>query len=192
MQQQRNLWDIISASEFEVPGSPPNEAARGQSRRLWRWFQEEVLQRPEQVEAGGSTKSRDCSADELDTSFIDIDWNLAARVLSADLKKRLESSPTDAHPLLALVAPPGCGIPDVLEAVAREQQLTILAAPPASELLGDENAHSAFSAIVGCVQQSDSGGSAFRAILSASRGGPGIGANRRRAVDVPPPRVARL
>ena len=144
MQQQRNHWEIISASEFEVPGSPPNEAARGQSRRLWRWFQEEVLQRPEKGEAGGSTKSRDCSADELNTSFIDIDWNLAARVVSADLKKRLESSPTDAYPLLALVAPPGCGIPDILEAVAREQQLTILAAPPASELLGDENAHSDF------------------------------------------------
>ncbi len=82
MQQQRNSWEIISASEFEVPGSPPNEAARGQSRRLWRWILEEVLQWPEQVEAGGSTKSRDCSADELDISCNDIDWNLAARVLS--------------------------------------------------------------------------------------------------------------
>ncbi len=102
------------------------------------------MRRPEQVEAGGSTRSRDCSAAELDNSSIDIDWNLAARVVSADLKKRLESSPTDAYPLLALVAPPGCGIPDILEAVAREQQLTILAAPPASELLGDENAHSDF------------------------------------------------
>ena len=144
MQQQRNHWEIISASEFEVPGSPAKEAARGQSRRFWRWFQEEVLQRPEQVEAGGAARSSDCFADELDTSVINIDWNQAARVLFADLKKRLENSPTDAHPLIALVAPPGCGIPDVLEAVAREQQLTILAAPPASELLGDENAYSDF------------------------------------------------
>ncbi len=144
MQQQGNQWEIISASEFEVPGSPPKVAARGQSRRVWRWFQEEVLRRPEQVEEEGSTGAKDCSADELDTSFIDIDWNLAARVLSAGLKKRLANSSTDAHPLLALVAPPGGGIPDILEAVAREQQLTMLAAPPASELLGDENAHSDF------------------------------------------------
>lgn len=144
VQQQGNHWELILASEFEVPGSPPKEAARGQSRRVWRWFQEEVLQRPEQAEAGGSERSRDCSAAELDKSVVDIDWNLAARVLCEDLKKRLANRPTDAHPFLTLVAPPGCGIPDILEAVAREQQLTILVAPPASELLGDETAHSDF------------------------------------------------
>lgn len=144
MQQQLKLWDLVAASNFELPSSTANEAARGHSRRLWRWFQEEVLQRPAQVEASGSTKSRDCSADELDTFFIDIDWNLAARVLSADLKERMENNLADAQPLLAVVAPPGCGIADILESVAREQQLTILAAPPASELLGDENAHSHF------------------------------------------------
>ncbi len=142
MPQQLKLWDLISASEFEVPGSPANEAARGQSRRLWRWFQREVLQRPEQVDAGGSSELRNCSNDELYASSLEIDWNQAARVLSADLQRRLESSSTKDRPSLAVVAAPGSGVPEILEALAREPHFTLLAAPPASELLGDEDAHS--------------------------------------------------
>ena len=144
VQQQLTLWDLVSASDFEVPGTPAKEAARGHSRRLWRWLLGEVLQRPKQVEAGESTRLRNCSADELDTTSPEIDWNEAARLLSADLKERLKTSSTEGSSLLVLVAPPGSGVPDVLEAVAREQQLTILAAPPASELLGDEDAHQRF------------------------------------------------
>ncbi len=192
MQQQGNQWEIISASEFAVPGSPPKEAARGQSRRVWRWFQEEVLRRPEQVEAGGSTKSRDCSADELDTSSIDIDWNLAARVLFGRPEKTVGKQSNGRSSLARSGRSTGLRYPGYSRGCGAGAATYHSCRAAGQRTSWRRECSLGFSAIVGCVQQSDSGGSAFRAILFASRGGPGIGANLRRAVDVPPPRVARL
>ena len=140
MQHELKLWDFIAAADFEIPCPPTSEAARGHSRRLWRWLKCDVLARPKKDESSASTQWQIPSAVELDAAVIEPDWGKAASALSTELNGWFDESP-DHCSVRVLVGPAGSGVASVLHALARERQLKVLAPPPPHAILDDFDAH---------------------------------------------------
>ena len=133
-------WDVIPASDFQVPCSPANEAAKGKSRRLWRWFQEEFLRRSEKSAAGNANKLRNCSDIELEPLTHQIDWERVARDVSEGLTERFETNASDQRRVVAFVGPPGSGIAEILAALAQQRQSPLLEPPETDRILGEMDA----------------------------------------------------
>ena len=137
MQNPLELWDFIPASEFQVPASPPNEAARGHSRRLWRWLKHELLRRPEKDASSESTQRQLPAEDQFESDALEPDWNQAAEALAADLSEWFDTGRSDSRTALTLIGPPGSGVAKLMCSLAQERKLKVLSAPPSHATLDD-------------------------------------------------------
>ncbi len=143
MRQEKKLWEFIPASDFQAPSAPVNEAARGQSRRVWRWFEKHILRRGSENESDAKVQQSRLSSKSLEAASRVPDWHAAAQTLAQHLGEWLGSSQASGSGARALVGPAGCGVPAMLHTLAEVEQLKILAPPSSESLMGNVECHDA-------------------------------------------------
>jgi hypothetical protein len=137
MQPDPQLWKYISATEFSTPVPPVSDAARGGVQRLWTVLKG-VFGRKESHSKHGDEEWCRPSAELLKTLKPQPDWSMAAALLALELGDLwLESAQVD-RPFRVLIGPPGCGVDELLRALARQLSATILEAPDLNFLLTSE------------------------------------------------------
>ncbi len=137
MQNPHTLWDIITASDFEVPVAPSHEAARSQSRRFWRWFKHKLLRLPEKDTSSESTQLQLLADDQVESATPKPEWSQVAEAVVANLSEWFDASRSNRHSVFTLIGPPGSDVASVICALARERNLKIFPAPPSNATLDD-------------------------------------------------------
>ena len=133
MLDETDIWSYIPVADFEVPSPPASDTARGLALRVWTSLRD-ALHRPNQKASSEEAQLDRPSVDRLRSVTPDPDWKPAATLLTARLGDDWFDNRRPAHPLQALIGPPGCDVAEVLEVLAQKRQLNVLTAP-SSEVL---------------------------------------------------------
>lgn len=134
MQDDTRLWTYLAVAEYNVPSPPVSHAARWGARRLWRWARGLVAN----TKDASNDKTFDVdrpSAELLHSLTTEPDWSEAARRLDHSLGDDWFNNRRPTRLVRACVGAPGCNISGILQRLAQQRGLSVLAPPPPESLL---------------------------------------------------------
>ncbi|MEQ9411413.1 MAG: hypothetical protein RIK87_27105 [Fuerstiella sp.] len=134
MGSEESLWSLVPIADFQVPLCQTADAARGTMRRLRESLQGLFRARSE-VPPNQKVQRHCPNADVLHTLSPALDWAAAAASLAETLGEEWFADPEPGRSVTTIVGPPGCDIAQMLQTLARDRGLTVLAAPCFQTLL---------------------------------------------------------
>lgn len=136
IEQNQQLWDYVSLSDYAVPQTTMSRTIQGGIRGLWQRLRV-ASKKPEDPKKPESDLQHIPHA-VLENMAPNPDWQLAAGYLKDALDQKLGATP-DEKPTLLVVGLPQSGNQEILTVLAGELKWPLITAPSAEQILSQDH-----------------------------------------------------